>query len=625
MFAPASRLRALAVLALGMLLAAPALAAVPALPPAPPAQAEAVAWSNERSPAGGPVQSLAGDADVLVASHWYGGTYRSTDGGAHWQHIAGFPDVVEARVAWDPTDGQRGYVAGFGGFARTTDGGLTWEHVFTDTVSYRVAVGPSGRVLTTIRDADWNQKVMSSTDGGATWRDMGAPLPQFTSIYGLEFGRTEQEVVVMSISRLWYTHDDGATWTQQLHNVHLDLERTEDGALWRAADGLQRSLDGGATWSPVDTPGDPNPVLLGARPGGLLAASSAGIMATTDGGATWTWVGFPGVAFASTSLSADPRDPQAVFVTHENLGILRIAPDGQGGFALQGRTAGLPPVEVRVLGGSADGSILLAGSPFGLYASRDGGMAWEHTGQAIGLMTLHSVGANHDGSVLYAGGNNAIFQNFLLSSRDGGKTWTGSHFDVGGDSKVVGIATPPDQPLTAWIAVQPQFGNSRVFETQDGGLTWTQVHSGSRIFSIAHHAPTSSVLAGTIDGVKARDALGQWTLRSHGDAFAVSSAGGSAYAAGEALRLWRSVPLGLGAVFAPHTDLQANVLSLAAFPDGTGVLAGTNQGKVLRCPAVPLVHCADLAFPEQARAVLLSADGSKAFAANANGVWTATL
>lgn len=601
-----------------------ALLAFPALAPAAPslpAPDGGLAWTNEGSPGGGPVQSLGGPGALLVASHWQGGTYRSTDSGLHWQHVDNFPEVVEADVAWSPVDPLIGFVAGFGGVARTTDGGLTWTHPIVSPASYRIATFPTGEVVVTARDSNWFTDVLVSNDHGATWRDLNAPLPQFTSIYGLAFGRTAEEVVVMSISKLWYTHDDGATWTEQAMTVGLDLARAAEGTLWKATAPLQKSTDGGVTWQDADTPGESNPHTLGVGHGRVYAASAEGLVMTADGGATWEVLGFPEVGFAATSVVPDPADPLAVFITHESLSILR-AKQTATGWVLESRTAGLPPVEVRALGQSHDGALLLAGGPLGLWASRDGGASWAHTGAAMGLQVVYAAAGNSDGTVAYAGGQNAIFQNFLVISRDGGQTFTGMSFDMAGDARVVGIATHPTLPGTAWVAVMSDLGVSRAFETTDAGVTWTEaLASEPRIQGIAYHAPSGSLLVATELGVQARDVGGVFLPRTAENARAVASGGALAVAGGQG-RVWRALPLDVTVVLLPWaTGVQPS--HLAASPDGSAAWAAAG-GKLHRC-AGEAGACQDVSPPSTVVGSMVRADGAVVMAAGPQGVWRAEL
>ena len=86
-----------------------------------------VAWSPA---AGGTLFVLTGDNAFGGDSRAGLGVYRSTDGGATWQHGSGVPDgVLGFKLAVDPTDPNEVYAATGGGLFRSTNGGAAFENV----------------------------------------------------------------------------------------------------------------------------------------------------------------------------------------------------------------------------------------------------------------------------------------------------------------------------------------------------------------------------------------------------------------------------------------------------------------------------------------------------------------
>lgn len=79
-----------------------------------------------------------GEANNQRSSYWGDGVYKSTDGGESWENL-GLSDTHHiGRIAIDPEDPQRVFVAAIGhlytenaerGLFRTVDGGASWEHV----------------------------------------------------------------------------------------------------------------------------------------------------------------------------------------------------------------------------------------------------------------------------------------------------------------------------------------------------------------------------------------------------------------------------------------------------------------------------------------------------------------
>lgn len=523
-----------------------------------------LAWSPVPSPAGAAGWGLGASTSALVASTIHSGSFVSQDRGQTWQPAdAG---IDEGDIVFDPTDPDRAYFYGFGGLARTTDAGDTWEIVI-DTDRSRVAtVSPSGTVAASERFGTFENRILISDDGGDTWEDIGAPLPQFTSLYGLAFGPTDDHLVIMAISDTWVTTDGGETWHHDEDNGGRWLARGPDGTLWRAGfDPLQRSTDGGLTWTNIPSPGE-GPMDV-AETGRLYIASNDGVIFTDDDGATWTNMGYGEISRAATELVVDPYDPEAAFMSDEGVGVTWIGPHPDGGYVLEGRTTGFPPVEVDRIATSQDDQTRLAGTVRGIYISDDAGQTWTHTGAGIGLDRLHGA-ATADGQTLYAGGQNLIFQPILFSSQDGGASWDVSNPE-GNDGVIRDIEADPDDPEHAWAVAWIELGPSSIYETTDGGQTWEAVYTTEvKLWDVAYDPSTATVYAASEVGVVAQDPLtGMWTPRSIASdgSRAVATGAGEVYAEGNPARtLWRGVAE--GATFVPWGDVPDRPHEIAVDP-----------------------------------------------------------
>ncbi len=86
----------------------------------------------------------AGTGETFIIRPFYpmgDGVYKSTDGGAHWQHMGLENSGHVGRIVIDPTDSRRVFVCSAGqlfkpateggGIFRTTDGGKTWTQTLT--------------------------------------------------------------------------------------------------------------------------------------------------------------------------------------------------------------------------------------------------------------------------------------------------------------------------------------------------------------------------------------------------------------------------------------------------------------------------------------------------------------
>ncbi|HZM75975.1 MAG TPA: hypothetical protein VFC19_09625 [Candidatus Limnocylindrales bacterium] len=223
------------------------------------------------------------------------GVYRSSDNGATWQSLGLTGSDRIGRIAIDPANSNRLFVAATGnlfvsggqrGLYRTTDGGATWQLVLAGangtTGAVDVAIGTNNRVYAVM----WDHKrapngrtyggvgsgVFRSTDGGTTWTRLGGGLPASSS----NLGRMGIAVAPNNGNRLyaiaantngdflgfWTSTNGGTNWTQITNTSFLSASQSTFGwwfgriwvdpanasHLFVAGVPMLESLDAGATW-----------------------------------------------------------------------------------------------------------------------------------------------------------------------------------------------------------------------------------------------------------------------------------------------------------------------------------------------------------------------------------------
>ena len=214
-----------------------------------------------------------------------GGVWSSTNGGRSWTTRTGSqPDLAMGSVAVDPSD-PADLFAGTGeddscadcatgdGILESNDGGRTWRTsnpggLFTDAVTSQVIVEPGATSLrTTTVLVSNSSNLFVSSDGGASWH--------------AEAGRHWRPGAVRSLV------------------INPRTPRPTIYA-WTVGAGLQRSTDGGTTWSVVDATEARDPNASGSlaidptATGAVLYDSISGganydaMRKSTNGGATWT-------------------------------------------------------------------------------------------------------------------------------------------------------------------------------------------------------------------------------------------------------------------------------------------------------------------------------------------------
>ncbi len=258
------------------------------------------------------------------------GVYRSTDAGRTWSHMGLAPTRTISRIRVHPADPDLVYVAAQGspfaptperGIYRSADGGENWElvlHVDENTGASDLAMDRTNpRILYAsmwdhdrdpwyIRSGGPGSGFWKSTDGGDTWEEINAGLPEM-------MGKTAIDVSPADPDRVWalieadedvdgvYRSDDGGkTWAL------VSSERQLRGRAWYYieiyADPLDRetvyvmnspflkSIDGGRTWETIQTPHvDHHDLWINPFDSRvMLSANDGGGTVTFNGGETWS-------------------------------------------------------------------------------------------------------------------------------------------------------------------------------------------------------------------------------------------------------------------------------------------------------------------------------------------------
>lgn len=352
--------------------------------------------------------------------------------------------------------------------------------------------------------------VWKSTDGGATWAQLGSTNNTNFSFCQKVVVSSTGVVLVATSTGLRRSPDGGATFTKVLgtglgitgavSNMCYDVEIAANGDVYASIDGsVHKSVNTGNTWSAAQTlpiavsrvelacaPSDANYVYALCESGSVVA----GILRTTNGGTTWVArtepadadPGIPATDFSRTqawydlSIAADPNNRDRIFaggvdlfVSNDGAGTWSQVSHWYGGFSLQYMHADQHYVIFR------------NGSSTEAYFANDGGI-YRTTNANAATPTVTDKGFNYVTAQFYACAMHptALTNYYLAGAQD-----NGSHQFSAGNLQSTVQVTGGDGAFCHIDQDQPQYQFTSYvyndyFRSSDGGATWTSItHSGS--------------------------------------------------------------------------------------------------------------------------------------------------
>lgn len=446
-----------------------------------------------------------GEANIFRSSMAGAGVFKSTDGGATFEHKGLTSTHTIPRIVVHPTDANTVWVAASGhewsdnperGVYKSTDGGDTWEQVFyidERTAVIDLVADPSDP--DTLYAATWQRirrkwndprnedgysgsAIYKSTDGGSNWSEISGGLPdaQYRGRIGIDVSASNPQVV--------YAFIDNYEIERLPEDDETDAYGRPRAPLIRAAT-VYRSDDGGASWRQTS---ENNPYMqnLGGTYGWVFGQIRVdpvnedkiyvmGLALNVSEDAGKTFRRLTGMHGDHHGLWIDPANPD--YLVNSNDGGVDFSYDG--GENWRNFNENLPLVQFFNVGNDMDepfrvyGSVQDHGSfsgPVDLSRGRDNipAQVWDRAPGGEG--SSHAVDPT-DPSVVYSAGF------YGRISR--------THLDTGESINIVPVAEEGEPPLRGqWVApfiVSPHnpriiyHGMNMLYRSMDRGDTWERL------------------------------------------------------------------------------------------------------------------------------------------------------
>jgi photosystem II stability/assembly factor-like uncharacterized protein len=498
-----------------------------------------------------------GEANIRGNVSTGNGIYRSRDAGQTWEHVWKVRAAQVGQIIVNPRNANDAFAAVLGspfapnperGIYRTTDGGKSWKQVLKqddDTGAIDVCFGASNpnvvfAALWQTRRRPWEltsggpgSGLYVSRDGGDSWKklgpygkddkhddDLGKGLPE-----GI-WGRVAIASAPSNSQRLYalieaekgglYRSDDGGESWDLVSEHHalrqrawyfstITVDPKNADVLYCPQVRLQKSIDGGKTFSPVKGPhhGDHHDLWIDPRDSKrMIAGNDGGVDVTLNGGETWYAPPLPISQFYH--INCDNSLPYRVMGNMQDLGTA-------SGPSNSLSTEGIALSDWQNVGGGETGfsvpdplnpDIVYAGEYAGIITKYDrktkqsrniSAYPFNTSGHAAADLkyrfqwTAPILASVHEPGVVYHAAN------VLFRTDNGGKTWqrisddltrndrakqkwsggpiTGDNTGAEVYGTIFALAESPKQRGVLWAGSD----DGRVHVTRDGGKTWDDV------------------------------------------------------------------------------------------------------------------------------------------------------
>jgi len=435
---------------------------------------------------------------------------KTSDQGGHWQ-IAGQFGQVSCMDIEDST----GVMAGYGVLYVSSDNGNSWSQQntgFSDNFGIVSIVSRDTFFL-----AGSNGALYNTTDRGKTFTKLNIGINN--SISCMTFLDSKVGFVGCSGSIILKTTDGGQTWQELLSSnsgpsgiVALQFLNKDTAYASQEYENILVTHDGGMTWATASSSQPTNTI---AAPSALVAYAAGGdgfITKTADGGVTWNSVTPPNEFKDGYDLSS------ICFISADTgfaVGLLgRILKTTDGGADWSTYSPTYIPVTAISFPSPDTGYMTTWNN---VYKSTDSGMTWTMLPLTVGTAFASSSRfeqaqfSSADTGFLVSSSAVTVF-----NTADGGMTWTQQDPAPFSYDIAPGIDFPNKK--TGYMALEETGAccSGLIVKTKDGGQSWSTVWGtqyNGQVFGKVFFADDSTAFAISSDQLyKSTDSGQTWTL-----------------------------------------------------------------------------------------------------------------
>ena len=443
------------------------------------------------------------DEPQTIVAATTGGVYRSVDGGDTWTLTTAGDGTALVGVSNNPNivflAKGNAWGNGANGIYRSMDAGSTWEHL-TNGLPPTSQIGFTSLAIsknnpdyiyagfaTIISSGAGLLGIYRSTDGGDTW-ELRADSPNFYGGQGwydnvIAVDPNNPDIVYAGGIDLYRSFDGGQSWQQiswwyysigDPSYVHADqhafaIDPNDNGHIWAAGDGgIFTSFDAGTNWEMRNT----NFCTLqyyaigNAPQNDYIVYGGSQDQGTTKWSGTGDWDYVYGGDGGYCVI--DYKNYDVVYAEWQNGNHVKTNNGGGSWFdimnGIEEDGAWVTPVIMDPL----DNGILFTATDR-VYKTDDGASYWEPVSPHLSASIVSLSQSPTDPDIVWVGLSNGLVWKGDPSSQEWEELSSGLP-----NRYCTRVVADPINPLVAY-ATYSGYGNSVVFRTSDGGLSWDDI------------------------------------------------------------------------------------------------------------------------------------------------------